>query len=58
VYLDYNKELWHVSKETAALTAPENQGLKQSWKDRNIRRVLLTGKSLNASGSVTYRIYK
>lgn len=58
VYLDYNKKLWDVSKEIVVLTTPEDQALKQSWEGRSIWRVLLTGKSLNASGSITYRIYK
>lgn len=58
VYLDYNQKLWDVSKEIVSLTNPEDQALKESWKGRNIRRVLLTGKSLNAGGSITYRIYK
>ncbi len=58
IYLDYNKKLWDASVETVALTAPEDRHMKQSWKGRDIRRVLLTGKSLGAGGSVTYSIHK
>jgi hypothetical protein len=58
VYLDYDKKLWEASVETVALTAPEDIHMKQSWKGRDIRRVLLTGKSHKASGSVTYNIHK
>ena len=58
VYLDYDKKLWEASKESVALTEPEDKGVKNSWKGRNIWRVLLTAKSPAESGSVTYRIHK
>ena len=58
VYLDYDKKLWSASKEKMELKTPEDEGLKHSWNGRDIWQVLLTGKSLNAHQSITYKIHK
>jgi hypothetical protein len=58
IYLDYDKKSWSASKEKMELTTPEDQGLKHSWDGKDIWRILLTGKSLNAQQSITYKIYK
>jgi membrane protease subunit (stomatin/prohibitin family) len=58
VCLNYDKKLWSASKEKMRLTTPEDEGLKHSWEGRDIWRVLLTGKSLNAHQSITYLIHK
>jgi hypothetical protein len=58
VYLDYNPVLWSVSKEKMQLNTPEDQGLKGSWKGKDIWRILLTYKSLDSNKSITYLIHK
>ena len=58
VYLDYDKNLWNVSKEKIDLTTPEDQGLKHSWDGLDIWRILLTGKSNKPKNSIKYSIYK
>ena len=58
VYLDYDKKLWSAGKEKMELTTPEDEGLKHSWDGKDIWRVLLTGKSLSAHESITYKIHK
>jgi len=58
VYLEYDKRRWNVKKENMELVTPEDQGLKTTWKGKKIWRVLLTGKSMTAGGTITYRIHK
>jgi hypothetical protein len=47
---------WQVSKETIPLTSEEEQGLKFTWHDQPITRVLLTLRSPAANGRFQYII--
>jgi hypothetical protein len=55
VSLSYG-EGWQVTKETMALTTEEEQGLKVTWHDQPIIRILLTLRSPAASGNFQYII--
>jgi hypothetical protein len=56
VSLLYDAAKWEASKEKAALTSPEDQGLIHNWHERSIYRILLTAKTPAAKGSFTYII--
>ncbi len=58
IYLDYNANLWDISKERMELKSQEDQGLKSSWKGKNIWRILLNSKFHNKSKTITYYIHK
>jgi len=51
--LEYGKE-WDVSKEIIPLTTEEDQGLKQTWYDQPITRILLKLQSPVVKGSFQY----
>ena len=58
VYLDYDAKTWTVKKEAMQLTTPEDQGLKHSWEDKTIWRILLTAKAADGAKTVKYFIHK
>ena len=58
VYLDYDKRQWEATREKINLTTPEDQGLKHSWDDRTIWRILLTNKPHKMKDSIAYTIHR
>lgn len=58
VYLDYDKRQWEATREKINLTTPEDQGLKHSWDDRTIWRILLTNKPHKMKDSIVYTIHR
>jgi len=58
VFLDYDSKTWKASKEKIELVTPEDQGLKESWDDRDIWRILLQLKKPVKKTSVMYTIHK
>jgi hypothetical protein len=58
IYLDYDHKIWNISKEKMDLITPEDQGLKHSWDDKTIWRILLTLKSPVQKSLITYQIHK
>lgn len=57
VSLHYNSN-WQASKETMSLIAEEEQGLKSTWRNKVITRILLTHRSPTSSGRVEYILSK
>lgn len=57
VSLTYGSE-WHAAKETMPLTTEEDQGLKATWHDNSITRILLTNYSPTRAGRFEYTITK
>jgi hypothetical protein len=55
VALQYG-DSWKVTKELLPLNTEEEQGLKLTWHDQSITRILLTHQSPKASGSFQYTI--
>jgi hypothetical protein len=55
VALQYG-EGWQITKETIPLTTEEDQGLKLTWHDQPITRILLIHRSPTASGRFQYII--
>jgi hypothetical protein len=53
VSLQYGKE-WQVTKETIPLVTEEEQGLKVTWRNQPITRILMTLKSLRTRGKFQY----
>jgi hypothetical protein len=53
--MGYGKE-WEASKEIIPLTTEEDQGLKATWHDQPITRILLTLRSPKSKGSFEYQI--
>jgi hypothetical protein len=45
---------WQVTKEVIPLVKEEDQGLKQTWHNQPITRILLTRRSTRINGSVQY----
>ncbi len=41
VELRYDERVWRAEKENIALTTPEEEGLKETWRHRTITRILL-----------------
>ncbi|MGN6266059.1 MAG: heparinase II/III domain-containing protein [Ginsengibacter sp.] len=58
VFLDYDAKTWKATKEKIELLTPEDQGLKESWNDRDIWRILLQLKKPFKKASVMYTIHK
>jgi hypothetical protein len=58
VLLDYDAATWDIKKEKMDLVTPEDQGLKASWEQQDIYRILLTAKANAANKIVTYIIHK
>jgi hypothetical protein len=58
ITLDYDAGTWEAKKEKIELPTPEDQGLKTSWDQHDIYRVLLVSKSNAAKATVNYYIYK
>jgi hypothetical protein len=56
VNLQYDAAAWTVTKEKMELVSPEDQGLKQTWDNRDIYRILLTAKSPADKGTLIYTI--
>lgn len=57
ISFQYGKE-WQAAKETIPLITEEEQGLKVTWRDQPITRILLTLRSPAASGHFQYVITK
>jgi hypothetical protein len=57
IAMKYGNE-WKISKETIPLVTEEDQGLKMTWHNQPITRILLTLKSPKSSGSFQYVISK
>jgi len=55
VALQYGKD-WQVEKETIPLTTEEEQGLKLTWHNQPITRVLLTLRSQASNGKFQYTV--
>jgi len=53
VTLEYGNE-WQVQKETMSLATEDEQGLKTTWRNQSITRVLLTLRSPARSGNFRY----
>jgi Heparinase II/III-like protein len=45
VEMRYDARFWRVQKEDVPLTTPEDEGLKETWRHRNITRIRLDSKS-------------
>ncbi|MES2274819.1 MAG: heparinase II/III family protein [Bacteroidota bacterium] len=58
VTLDYDAATWDIKKEKMDLVTPEDQGLKASWHQQDIYRILLTAKKSLNKNIVTYIIHK
>ncbi len=56
VELRYDAKVWQVKKEVMDLTTPEEEGLKTSWHDRTITRILLASRSAVRSAVFQYTI--
>ena len=57
VSLQYGKE-WQAARETIPLTSEEEQGLKVTWRNQPITRILLTLRSPAAKGTFQYILIK
>jgi hypothetical protein len=58
INLDYDYKVWNISKEKMDLVTPEDQGLKHSWDEKTIWRILLTSKSSLQKSLITYQIHR
>lgn len=58
ITLDYDASIWDIKKEKVALVSPEDQGLKASWHQQDIYRLLLNVKNTSNSLIVKYIIHK
>lgn len=58
VFLEYDPAVWGVGKEKMILTTPEEQGLKTTWEERDIWRILLTGRGNEKEVMTRYVVHK
>jgi hypothetical protein len=58
IFVDYDAGKWSVSKDSVALTEPEDEKIRNSWHGRAIWRILLTRKDGCREGKMEYRIHK
>lgn len=56
--LDYDANVWDVKKEKIDLISPEDQGLKSSWHNQEIYRIVLSAKVMADNRIVKYIIHK
>ena len=54
VMLDYDPATWTVAAEKVAFGIPEEQGVREHWKDRSVYRVLLTARKMPSASTIKW----
>ncbi len=58
IILNYDAALWDVKKEKVELGTPEDQGIKGNWHNKDIFRIVLSGKKPSNNMILKYLIHK
>ena len=58
VFMDYNPLDWDIKKEKMPLNNPEDKKFKETFKGRDIWRILLVSKNNRQEGKINYTFYK